>query len=238
LNRFSLSWHSGEINARLASSFSKDLSGDAMDQPVTKPFAPEPEIHTLDLEMMERCIDLSRVAGTEGELPFAALITEKGKIIVEATNRVSRDGDITRHAELLALSKAQMILGKKTFRNCTLYSNVEPCAMCSFAIREARIGRVVFSFRSPIMGGFSRWNLLQDDGLSNSLPQVFGNPPEILAGMLADEAEKVWRDWNPFIWKMIKLRGCFVGSEGSCTYWRRAPRRLGPLRSFLTALFR
>jgi pyrimidine deaminase RibD-like protein len=80
-----------------------------MDQPVTKPFAPEPAIQTLDLEMMERCIDLSRVAGTEGELPFAALITEKGKIIVEATNRVSRDGDITRHAELLALFKCRTL---------------------------------------------------------------------------------------------------------------------------------
>jgi tRNA(adenine34) deaminase len=213
---------------------------DAMAEPSSDPIPlkDQPEIQSFDLEMMGRCIELSRIAGTKGELPFASLITEKGKIVVEATNRVARDADVTRHAELLALSEAQKILGKRTLRNCTLYTNVEPCVMCSFPIREARIRRVVFSLRSPIMGGFSRWAVLQDERVSNIMPEVFGDAPEVLAGVLADEAETVWQDWSPFIWKIIKRRGCFVGSEGSCSHLRRASPRLGALRSFLAALRR
>ena len=62
-----------------------------------------------------------------------------------------------RTADLQAVQK---VLGRGNLRNCTLYTIVEPCPMCSFAIREARIGRVVFALKSPLMGGSSRWNVL------------------------------------------------------------------------------
>ena len=53
--------------------------------------------------------------------------------------------------------------------------------MCSFPIREARISRVVFAIKSPIMGGFSRWNVLRDAELSNTMPEAFAEPPEVVA---------------------------------------------------------
>ena len=92
-----------------------------------------------DLTMMARCIELSRFAAIQRELPFACVICKDGDIVVEATNRVKRDADVTRHAEMVAISKAQRKLGKKNLSRCTLYSNVEPCAMCSYCIRETRI---------------------------------------------------------------------------------------------------
>lgn len=46
--------------------------------------------------------------------------------------------------------------------------------MCSFAIRETRIGRVVFSIKSPMMGGLSKWNVLRGTEASHALPEVFG----------------------------------------------------------------
>ena len=110
----------------------------------------------IDSAMMQRCIRLS-VAGTaEGEFPFAAVICEGGLVVCETTNRVVRNGDVTQHAELLAVSKAQQVLGRKDLSSCTLYSNVEPCVMCSFPIRETRIARVVYAIGSPIMGGSVR----------------------------------------------------------------------------------
>src|SRR6266567_9042530 len=116
-------------------------------------------IEAIDIRMMRRRIELSRIATTQGEFPFAALICSKdGTVLAEATNRVMRDRDVTRHAELLAVAEAQRLLGRICLSDCMIYSNIEPCVMCSFPIRESGISRVGFGLRSPLMGGFSRWN--------------------------------------------------------------------------------
>jgi tRNA(adenine34) deaminase len=165
----------------------------------------------IDLKMMARCIALSREAVGEGEYPFACVIAENGRVVVETTNRVARDCDVTRHAELMAVSEAQRKLGRTTLVGCTLYTTVEPCPMCSFPIREARISRVVYAIRSPLMGGSSRWDVLGDSVLSAQMPEAFGEAPEVVAGVLRSEAEKVWWRMNPLIWGVIRLRGVFGG---------------------------
>ena len=127
----------------------------------------------IDQMMMERCIRLSAKGIEQGELPFAGLICRDDDVLVETPNQVSASGDITRHAEMVAMSKAQEILGRKDLSDCTLYSTVKPCAMCAFAAREIRIGRVAFAIRSPMMGGLSKWNVLRDTALSSAMPEVF-----------------------------------------------------------------
>lgn len=165
-----------------------------------------------DIAMMARCIALSREAVDAGEYPFACVIAEGDEVVVETTNRVARDRDVTRHAELLAVSEAQRKVGSRKLKGCTLYTTVEPCPMCSFPIREARITRVVFAIRSPLMGGHSRWNVLGDSVLSTSMPEMFGAAPEVVAGVLRSEAEMVWWRMNPLIWGVIRMRGVFGGS--------------------------
>ena len=64
----------------------------------------------LDLRMMARCIELSRDSIAAGELPFGCVICHDEEVVTEATNRVVRDGDVTRHAEMVAMSKAQRVL--------------------------------------------------------------------------------------------------------------------------------
>jgi tRNA(adenine34) deaminase len=162
-----------------------------------------------DVHLMRRCIELSRSATFTGEFPFACVIGRDGEVVAEAANRVARDDDVTRHAELVAISAAQEKLGKGKLNGCTLYSNVEPCAMCSFPIRESRISRVAFAMSSPFMGGFSKWPILTDSEISSRMPEVFAAPPEVLVGLMRREAEAVWRSWNPLIWGIIKYRGCF-----------------------------
>ena len=166
-----------------------------------------------DRQMMARCLELARTATRSGEFPFAAVITKNGEIVAETINQVARDADITRHAELTAISAGQKVLGRGNLKNCTLYTIVEPCPMCSFAIREAKIGRVVFALSSPLMGGSSRWNVLGDDVLSSHMPEVFAPPPDIVPGLLGKEAAQVWRRWNPIIWGIIRLRGVFRASR-------------------------
>lgn len=162
-----------------------------------------------DFDMMARCIALSREANLAGELPFASLICRDGKIIAASNNRVVQEGDVTRHAEMLALSIAQQMAGSRRLRGCTLYSNVEPCAMCAFAIRETGISRVVYAIKLPVMGGQSRWNILADPQLSQVMPIYFARPPTIIAGLCAAEAEAVWNERHPVIWTLIKARGGF-----------------------------
>ncbi len=167
-------------------------------------------IEAIDLQMMRRCIELSTKAAAEGEFPFASLISLRdGTVIAEATNRVMRDRDVTRHAELLAVAEAQRLLGRICLSDCMIYSNIEPCVMCSFPIRESGISRVGFSLRSPLMGGFSRWNVLGDNKISDHMPERFNPAPRLVTDLLAEEAEQVWKDWSLEIWSIIKERGCF-----------------------------
>jgi tRNA(adenine34) deaminase len=165
----------------------------------------------LDLDMMGRCIELSKQAAAHRELPFAAMICDGEEVLTEVTNRVFRRSDVTQHAEFLAVSEAQRAYGRKRLANCTIYSNVEPCVMCSMSIREAGIARVVFAIRSAHMGGYSKWNVLGDHGMSSATRGYYRKPPVVITGLMMAEAEKVWRNWNPIIWTVIKWRGLFGG---------------------------
>ncbi len=165
-----------------------------------------------DKAMMTRCIELSRIAAGEGEYPFGTVIALDGQIVAEAVNRTIREGDVTRHAEVIALSAAQKTLSRQTLRHATLYSNVEPCAMCCYCIREACIGRVVYALGSPVMGGVSKWDILRDSHLSSCVP-IFGPPPEVVSGVLRAAVQEAWRDWNPLAWELVKLRGVLTMPE-------------------------
>jgi tRNA(adenine34) deaminase len=99
------------------------------------------------------------------------VISRDGKVIAESINRVRHERDVTRHAEVVAISAAQKALGTVSLDDCTIYVSAESCAYCCYAIRESRIGRAVFGLRSPHMGGVSKWPILTDEDLSNTMPE-------------------------------------------------------------------
>jgi tRNA(adenine34) deaminase len=171
-----------------------------------------------DLAMMRRCVALSALAVRRNELPFACVVCRDGEVVAEATNRVVQNGDVTQHAELIAIGAAQRALGRSDLSDCTIYCSVEPCPMCAFPIRETRIGRVVYAISSPMMGGLSKWNVLGDHEISNVMPQVFGDIPEVSAGLLYSEAASVWRNWSPVVWFGIRFRGCLAEAPQEGAY--------------------
>ena len=196
----------------------------------------------VDLKMMGRCIELSAEAVEQRELPFACVICRDGEIVAEAINRVVQDGDVTRHAEIQAISQAQRVLGRSDLSDCTIYSNVEPCPMCSFAVRETRIARVVYAISSPMMGGLSKWNVLGDKEISDVMPEVFGDKPEVAAGLHYRQAAAVWQRWNPIFWLAIRFRRCLAEpapNDAYLTLQIRQPKQrlLQRLRASLSQTF-
>jgi tRNA(adenine34) deaminase len=97
-----------------------------------------------------------------GEVPVGAVIVHEGKIIARAFNQVEALKDATAHAEMLALTQAEMAMGDWRLTDCILYTTKEPCPMCAGAIVHTRIARVVFG-ASDLKGGAagSAMNLLQ-----------------------------------------------------------------------------
>ena len=143
-----------------------------------------------DEYFMQRCINLSAQAFDNGDNPFGCVIVQDNKIIVEAANKI-RENDVTQHAEIIAMRKAQQLLARTDLSDCTLYSNCEPCPMCSFMIRELKFKKVVFALSSPAMGGYSKWPILQDTEITQFKP-VFADPPIIVTGVLKKEAAPVF----------------------------------------------
>ncbi|HTH33649.1 MAG TPA: nucleoside deaminase [Xanthobacteraceae bacterium] len=160
--------------------------------------------------MMRRCIEIAVQSGRDGEYPYGAVLTRAGKVVVESINRVAHEHNVTRHAEAESISLTQKILGTASLSDCVLYTTAEPCVYCAYAIRESRLGRVVYALHSSYMGGASRWNVLTDQGLSEKMPEVFDPPPEVVAGLMAQETEDALLEWNPLVWGFVKRRGLFV----------------------------
>jgi tRNA(adenine34) deaminase len=171
----------------------------------------EGEIDVIDRVMMARCIELSKIGAAAGELPFGSLVAHRGRIIAEATNEIVRFTDESRHAEIVAIARARQLLDDEELSACTLYSTVEPCPMCSFCIRAAGLGRVVFALGSPLLGGLSRWNILGDD----RFPLLFGPLPELVPGVPADDAHKVWIELKPLMARAIWWLGFLSKPEGA-----------------------
>ena len=193
------------------------------------------EIH--DEEMMRRCFELARLARTRSETPYAAVISRRGAFLCESGNAAVADRDVTRHAEFAAISVAQRMLDSVNLDECTLYSIVEPCPMCAYAMRETRLARVVYGLRSPVMGGHSRWNILGDEHLSVAIPEVFAPPPVIVAGYMSEGAAEVMHGWNSLFWEVIKDRHLMLG--GSQQVFEAAPAgKRDRLRQRATSWFR
>jgi tRNA(Arg) A34 adenosine deaminase TadA len=96
-----------------------------------------------DIEYMELAIEQAHQAKQAGELPIGAVITRKGKVVARNRCREAAEKTVLAHAELHALNDACKALGRTDLSDCVIYCSNEPCLMCSAAIFQAKIPRVV-----------------------------------------------------------------------------------------------
>lgn len=92
------------------------------------------------------------------DVPVGAIIVENNKIISKAYNKREKNNQIIDHAEIIAISKACKKKKTTYLNNCTLYVTLEPCMMCTGAILQSHIKRVVYCTDSPKYGYLSKNN--------------------------------------------------------------------------------
>ncbi len=105
-----------------------------------------------DLEMMHVAMSEARAAMAAGEVPVGAVVVKNGLVIATGRNSPIDAHDPTAHAEIVALRAAAKVLGNYRLDGCEMFVTLEPCAMCSGAMLQARLKRVVFAATEPKTG--------------------------------------------------------------------------------------
>ena len=137
---------------------------------------------------MRLAIEQARAAEEHGDVPIGAVVVRRGEVIASAGNERELKGDATAHAEMLAIQRASEALGGWRLPETTLYTTLEPCAMCAGAIVWARIPTVVFGAADPKAGA------------AGSILDVLAEPafnhlPEVVSGILAEECGDLLRQF-------------------------------------------
>ncbi|TAN27655.1 MAG: nucleoside deaminase [Actinomycetota bacterium] len=124
---------------------------------------------------MRQALDEAEKAALEDEIPVGAVCVINSEIISRAHNTRESTKDPTAHAELLAIRQAAETLKTWRLSGCTLYVTLEPCLMCSGAIINSRISRVVFGPYDPKAGALgSLYNVGSDPRLNHETVVVGG----------------------------------------------------------------
>jgi tRNA(adenine34) deaminase len=125
------------------------------------PEEPIIDLHSDHYFMGEALRQAARAYEAE-EVPVGAVVVLGGRIIARAHNQVELLKDATAHAEMLALTQAEVAVGDWRLTDCTLYVTKEPCPMCAGAAVHTRVARVVFGAPDPKGGAAGgALNLLQ-----------------------------------------------------------------------------
>ena len=105
-----------------------------------------------DLELMQLALQQAQLAADMEEVPVGAVVALNGEPIAMAHNTRETEKNATHHAELLAISRACEKLGGWRLWQCELFVTLEPCPMCSGAIINSRLRRVVYGAADPKAG--------------------------------------------------------------------------------------
>ena len=143
---------------------------------------------TADEKYMREAIKQAKKAYAIGEVPIGCVIVYQDKIIARGYNRRTIDKNTLAHAELQAIRKASKKMEDWRLEECTMYVTLEPCQMCSGAIVQSRMTRVVVGCMNPKAGcAGSILNLLQ-------MPQ-FNHQVELTPGVLEEECSQMMKQF-------------------------------------------
>lgn len=137
---------------------------------------------------MKEAIKQAKKAEQIDDVPVGAVIVLDGKIIARGYNKRTRNEQTADHAEMIAIRKACKKVGSWRLEDCTMYVTLEPCPMCTGAIFQSRMKRVVYGasdLKAGAMG--SKMDLFSIEGLNHY--------PEIEGGILEEECSQLLKQF-------------------------------------------
>lgn len=147
-------------------------------------------MHDLDTFWLRHCFKLASAAVDAGDHPFAAVFVVDGAAVMEGLNTVCSDWDPTAHGEMKILRAAAAQLSQEQLSTGTLYSSMEPCAMCAGAMHWLGIRRVVYGCSANRLAEFTK------NRLRMTCREVFATSDssiEVVGPLLEDEAFELHR---------------------------------------------
>ena len=142
----------------------------------------------MEEKFMKEALKGAKKAYDIEEVPVGAVIVKDGKVVARAYNTKESKNMATNHAEILAIEKACKKLGSWRLLDCEMYVTLEPCAMCTGAILNARIKKLYIGTPDPKTGACgSVLNLLED--------YKFNHKVIVEKNILQEECEKILKDF-------------------------------------------
>ena len=122
------------------------------------------------------------------EVPVGAVIVKDDKVIAKGHNLREKKNDVTSHAEVEAIKKANKILNSWRLNDCDIYVTLEPCMMCMGAILQSRIRHIYFGAKDEKMGALGgSFDILNGNGLSYI--------PLVSASILENESASLLKEY-------------------------------------------
>ena len=138
---------------------------------------------------MNKAIEAAIEAQKLDEIPIGAcLIDKNNNLLAIGGNRTRTDCDPTAHAEIVVLREAAKKIGNYRLTETTLYTTIEPCAMCAGALIQARVEKLVFGAHDERFGAVETLFRICDNSSLN-------HRMEIVSGVLAKECQTLMQDF-------------------------------------------
>lgn len=128
---------------------------------------------------MDQAIALAKEAAQEGEVPVGAVVVLGDKIVGTGRNRREKNKNALAHAEIEAINEACRTLGGWRLWQCDMYVTLEPCPMCTGAIINSRIKRLIYGASDCKAGSCG--------SVVNLFELPYNHKPEIVSGIKKDE---------------------------------------------------
>lgn len=138
---------------------------------------------SIDEEFMLEALAEAQKSYEIGEVPVGAVVVKDGEIVGRGYNLRETDKNALRHAELIAIDEACTRLGGWRLWQCDLYVTLEPCPMCTGAIINSRIKRVVFGAFDKKAGSCA--------SVINLFELPYNHKPELISGVMENECAEL-----------------------------------------------
>ncbi|MEW6733820.1 MAG: tRNA adenosine(34) deaminase TadA [Acidobacteriota bacterium] len=150
--------------------------------------APINNLSEHDVLFMRLALEMAQTAYLLDEVPIGAVLVFEQRVIATGYNRTRLDLDPTAHAEIVALRAGAQVRNNYRLLGSTLYSTIEPCAMCAGALVWARVERLVYGASDLRAGAVdSVFQICTNTQLNHRLT--------VQGGLLADECRALMQDF-------------------------------------------